>query len=353
MAIPLTDSIFAMLPETAGHLAGRLGEPPTAVTLGMKTAVEAILRALSARSHDAALMKEIINLTACSAESNAGDGDTPRGSGLARKLAGENLLRAIFGSDHSTLEATIAKASGLERASVGPVVRATAPLVLQAIGQRLQAGKMNAGALASLLSSTGNGFQSAPVESMRTRWAMAAVVVCFLGFLWLSGWAMQSVKGASPASPGSLDSAATISRRLPNGLTIDIPRDGPESRLLSFIESRAGKTIVIDLDRVEFHPGKATPESVSEDQLQDVAAILNAYPNLTVKIEADNSGLAEKAVALSPNRARAIIHELIDWGVLPSRLTSESIGDPRSTAANSTQGGPAQNRLVKLRIIAR
>ena len=75
--------------------------------------------------------------------------------------------------------------------------------------------------------------------------------------------------------------------KLPNGVELNIPRFGIENKLLTFIQDSSKQvddTTWFNFDRLLFDTGKATLQPSSEEQLNNVAEIMKAYPNVHIKI---------------------------------------------------------------------
>ena len=129
---------------------------------------------------------------------------------------------------------------------------------------------------------------------------------------------------------------------------------GVESNLITFIKSddAVDKTTWFDFDRLTFETGSATLKPESQEQLQNVAEILKAYPNVNVKIGGytDNTGDAKKNVKLSGDRAVSVMKELIGMGITSSRLEAEGYGQEHPVAPNDTEEGRAQNRRISVRV---
>jgi outer membrane protein OmpA-like peptidoglycan-associated protein len=84
--------------------------------------------------------------------------------------------------------------------------------------------------------------------------------------------------------------------------------------------------------------------------LDRIAALLETYPDLGVRIEGHTDSLGDEAtnLALSQQRAEAVKQALIGRGVEPERLTAEGLGPERPIADNATPAGRAQNRRVEV-----
>src|SRR5262249_51370525 len=95
---------------------------------------------------------------------------------------------------------------------------------------------------------------------------------------------------------------------------------------------------------------KLLPES--EAKVNQIASTLKAYPDVhaTVAGYTDDSGNAEKNMALSRNRADTVMAILIRKGVSGDRLNAEGYGQEDPIADNSTATGRAENRRVTVTV---
>jgi K(+)-stimulated pyrophosphate-energized sodium pump len=145
-----------------------------------------------------------------------------------------------------------------------------------------------------------------------------------------------------------------VKRTLPNRVNINVPVNGVESQLLGVIEGTnpAGRTTWLDFDRLTFDSGSSVLRVNSSEQLDNVAAILKAYPNVKLLLTGytDSVGNPATNMALSRARAEAVKNELVFRGIAPDRLTTKGYGEQSSTADNSTAGGRARNRRVSLQV---
>jgi len=85
--------------------------------------------------------------------------------------------------------------------------------------------------------------------------------------------------------------------------------------------------------------------------LDGVVKIMNANPNLSVRLEGhtDSIGAAAYNQKLSERRANAVMNYLINQGgVSASRLSTIGYGEERPVASNATKEGRATNRRVEL-----
>jgi len=156
--------------------------------------------------------------------------------------------------------------------------------------------------------------------------------------------------------PGGAAGLGTmIDRRLPNNITLRIPVEGVERKLVEYVEdpqSIPSKETWFTFDRVEFETDSATLLPRSSEQLQNIADIMKAYPNVKLKIGGytDNTGDDARNVKLSEDRANAAMNEIAGLGVEPSRLSAEGFGSAHPVADNNTAEGRQRNRRVDIRV---
>ncbi|MEE9903916.1 MAG: DUF937 domain-containing protein [Chlorobium sp.] len=142
---------------------------------------------------------------------------------------------------------------------------------------------------------------------------------------------------------------------LPNGVKLNIPEFGIERKLIAFIEDATkpvGKETWYSFDRLLFDTGKATLKPESQEQLGNLNEILKAFPNVALKFGGytDNIGDPQANLALSKERAEAVMAEIVKLGIDNSRLEAEGYGDQFPIADNATEEGRQKNRRVDCRV---
>lgn len=105
--------------------------------------------------------------------------------------------------------------------------------------------------------------------------------------------------------------------------------------------------LLFDVDKYDLRPQ-------SKENLKNLAAILNRYPDTNIIIEGhtDSTGPRDYNLMLSERRARAVAHYLAQLGVSASRFSVMGYGPDQPIASNDTPEGRQQNRRVDLGIIA-
>lgn len=109
----------------------------------------------------------------------------------------------------------------------------------------------------------------------------------------------------------------------------------------------------VSLDRVYFNTGSDELTSASQAQLENILAILSAYPTSEVKFGGytDNTGSQQINQALSEGRAKSVMNTLATLGIDASRMSAEGYGSEHPVCpANDTDVCKAQNRRVDIRI---
>ena len=143
-----------------------------------------------------------------------------------------------------------------------------------------------------------------------------------------------------------------IRKKLPNGVELRILESGVENQLLAFLEQASPDSGEFNLDRISFDRAKSTLQSSLQEQLQNLAKILKAYPNTRIAINSytDDRGNKARNLKLSRERANNVLRELVRMGVDKSRMTAQGLGDNHSIASNNSEEGRRQNRRISLSV---
>jgi outer membrane protein OmpA-like peptidoglycan-associated protein len=269
-----------------------------------------------------------------------------------------------------------------------------APLVLAVLGDRVKRDNLDTGSLtrflasqkdavmAAMPSAVASAFGVTPIGVSRAapgasataprggfNWTWPLVGAAALMGIWLysragndrvidtaMGTVDSMAASAAATATGAANNAADwVKHALPGGVELNAPPDGIEHRIVRFIEdpgTEASDTTWFDFDRLNFETGSSTLRPGSREQLQNVATILQAYPNVDVRIGGytDNTGDAVANVKLSQDRADAVKRELEVLGISPTRLAAEGYGAQHPVADNTTEEGRARNRRIALRV---
>lgn len=394
MANSLVTSLLGLLDSgSVGRLAEVLEEPEQSVTRGVQTSIAAVLGGLASKSQDPSALQRIMDL----APSALGDVTWSRvASGLSDPSSpviclGRRMLSGLFGSSESSVTNAVSADSAIRPAITSKLMAMAAPVVLSFLGKQVRQEGMTISGLGSLLQRESVSIRSAlPAGLSDLLWPRASMVdsgspvvaqaveaekssaswlvvlpiaALLLGLFWLFTHSHRPPAQVSSMTTGTANRVATgmaglgdfVKRTLPNDVDLKIPENGVETRLLAFVQdpdATPDRTTWFDFDRLVFDTGLATLRPESQEQLDNIAAILLAYPRVHVKVGGytDNVGDTEQNVQLSKARATCVVAELVRKGISPARLDAEGYGEQYPVADNSSEAGRAKNRRVSMRV---
>ena len=155
--------------------------------------------------------------------------------------------------------------------------------------------------------------------------------------------------------PAEAVARATIPLALPNGQSLAVVRGSAAYQLASFLGGTAGTPARFTLSPMnfEFASTQLTPESLPT--VDEVAAILRAYPTATIRVESytDSVGTAAANLDLSRDRSETVKGLLGGKGIDPTRVTTAGLGQETPVASNETESGRAQNRRTDIVVTGR
>lgn len=338
------------------------------------------------------------------------------GASLGLIDQGKALLGSLFGERADGLARWVASSSGIGQSSALSLLSLVAPAVLGFIkrqfggnvdapglrgyldGQRGFLEKSAPDGLLSLLGWQGGpAAVTAKVAPHETRPAGPAIIAdaprsersgfpwhWLLGLLGLLGLGFLLVRGcdradttatrtpavsgtapatapAAPAAPrqeGVVSATQPVELVLRDNVKLRVLPGSVEQRLVAFIED---PTKAVDdktwftFDGLEFETGSAKLKASSQERLRQIAAVLNAYPAVTIKIGGytDNVGDPQTNLRISGERAKATLQELVNMGVGANRMDAEGYGEQHPVADNATDQGRQKNRRVDIRVTAK
>lgn len=397
MADTLFSSLLNMLDtHTVASIAGALGQSEHAVSRGLEAATAATMSGLASKSDDPNTLRRLLD-TATGATgdvswSQMSNAITDPSSPLL--TAGRRILSSLFGDQENTMVQGISRESGLGPSATSTLLTMAAPVVMSFIGRRVRDSGLSMSGLGSLLQRESGTFRSAlpaglselfwpraaaaggvppptrpaapPPRGRGANWLPAlAIAGLALGLFWLlthgrrAGERIPYPTGASRIANQPVGVAPSLGQfvtiTLPNQAVLRIPQNGVESHIMGFIQDPTASTATptwYNFDRIAFDTDSATLRPESQEQLNNIAMVMKAYPNVQMKIGGytDNVGSPEHNMKLSRDRADAVVADLTSKGVDASHLAAEGYGDQHPVADNSTEAGRAQNRRIAMRI---
>ena len=335
------------------------------------------------------------------------DGEIPDDASLLSKITGflSNFGGAIGAAVLGGLGTAGALASGaadLVGGAAGATVDAGkavvgkgADMVGDAAGATVDAGKRAVGAVgdaagavgdkfSGAMSSVGDAFDGDGDSGSILKWLIPLLILGLLIIigLWTCGKSSapttptnantnanaNKVNGATPVvAPSVAANTSDADRKLteislPNGTKLQAYPGGIEDQLLKFIQSDEYKNGTADtlkdkwfsFDDLKFKFGGTELEESSKHQLDNIAAILKAFPNVKIKIGgySDKKGDDAKNLKLSDDRAKSVKATLDKDGVGAQVPEAEGYGEKFATVAETaTDEERAVDRKTSVRLI--
>lgn len=354
-------------PDFITPMAGFIGEDEArteaAFALLFSAAVRRIARAaesrqaterLYARLHGQQVAVDLsVALGRLLGDREAGNRDMPE--------AADGAAHALYGSKAGSLVVSVGAATGVTFDSVWKLACFVTPFAYAALADYCNRNELDPAGLRRLLASERNGSRRSHRRrlgrSLRESGSRAVDAVFDSGVLAMrrTRRALGEVRARIPeirparfALPGLLVLTATVSGvmalnvepppipttqatraptlapvTLPDGQVLQVPRDGAVSRMAAFLADAGAKgEKVFMLDGIRFDEQSATLRSASRAQLEQVAAVLAAFPGarLVIEVPAEQRGDSDKERELAEQRALAVRAVLGSFGVRPSRM---------------------------------
>lgn len=392
----MVQNIIALLKDqlndnVVGKIAGFLGENKSGVTSAVGSALPSLLLGLMKKGTEPGGAEQLVQTLQEGKHDGAilDDLGSVLGGGSATTdllSSGKTLLGSIFGDKASGLGDLIASAGGISKNAGSSLLGMLAPIVMGFLGKTLKSqGDFNAQGLRSLLigqkefvkaalppgvtnllgvSDLENlGRPAMPVAAAPKKktwlWIILIIICLLIIWMWRSCGKQTVQDTAKKAGEQVSQTWAALgkffTKKLPNGVELNIPELGVENKLIAFIEDASrpvdDKTW-FTFDRLTFETGSATLKPESQEQLKNIAEILKAYPKVTIKLGGytDTTGDPQANLKLSQQRADTVMADLVKLGVDPGRLKAEGYGQEHPVADNSTEEGRAKNRRIDLRV---
>ena len=147
---------------------------------------------------------------------------------------------------------------------------------------------------------------------------------------------------------------------LPDGNVIKVGENSSENRLFksladeNFNLDNERENVWITLDRTYFDTGSSDLTASSEQQIKNIALIMENYPNAKLHLGGytDNTGDEATNRLISEKRAKVVQGKIGDMGIDVNRIKAEGFGpDHPVCPANDTEACKAQNRRVDIRLM--
>lgn len=384
MASNLLDSVRGYLtPDLIDRTSSHLGEPTSSINKALTAAVPGVFGMFMSRAERGDAQGLLHD--AHEADDNNVLSNPQRlisGSSGSFLSGGIDRLQSMFGGNAGGLISSIANFAGIRTSSAQGLLSILTPLGLGVLGRHARENNLSAQGLTSYLSSQRSSIMGAlpsgfslgslfgsreertsvreddntsraqGVETVReprkTNWVplllLGLGVIALLWFLARRGSdndRENTVAGASTpmttttttdthAARATVPTDNTAGRertnvRLANGQELNAFRGGVEDQLVTCLNEAgcaAGKDQWYDFDNINFETGSAQLTAASQQQVQNIATILNAYPKAKIKIGGytDKTGNAAANKRLSQQRADAVKRAIIAAGAKANQI---------------------------------
>ena len=399
-------------PDLLAKAATQFGESESTISRGLTSIIPSLLGGIASQAGNTSTMANLFNLI-------KGNGDANMLNNVSALLGdneglSNNLLSAIFGNNTDTVLSKLSAFAGIKGNAFQSILGLASPLIMGHFSKLIGSKGMDLSGFMSMiqeekdsilneipsglgsslgLANLGDSYERVAAGSEEAKKKGAGWVfplLLFLGILaagyyfWgaygenIEDSVEQATETVTDAASDVADATviavkdgveaagdavaglgAFFKKKLADGVELFIPENGVESQLLSFIEDEGkaiDKTTWFNFDRLTFETGKSTLDrEKSQEQLENIAAIMKAYPATEIKIGGytDNTGSDETNRAISQARAEAVKVELVELGIDPNRIEAEGYGSQHPIASNDTEEGRAQNRRIALRFTAK
>jgi outer membrane protein OmpA-like peptidoglycan-associated protein len=329
--------------------------------------------------------------------------------------AGGRLVPGLLGARTETVTGMIAGGSGVRRSSVTTMLGLAAPIVMSVIGKQIAAQGLDGPGLLNMLAEQRTTIMRAapaglaslfgardaerapaepwaerapveprvsnervpaeriaperiaaePIERERTpagaQWWPAALLagLAALGLLFYFARARGPEVPATSTETPAASVRQTTTMTLPGGKHVTVGQNGPVYQLGTFLaDTSSGAAAVpkhIVFDDLNFETGSARLTPASQQTVDALVSVLQAYPSAQVSLEGhtDSTGDPTANKTLSMQRAQAVKDMLVRGGVTGDRVTVEGYGQDRPVAPNDTEAGRARNRRLELVVLKR
>ncbi len=161
----------------------------------------------------------------------------------------------------------------------------------------------------------------------------------------MAGDAAGAVAGAAGSLFGKIDEMA---KKTLDGIKFTAGSAG--SQMMDFINGGFKGDGRFTFRNLTFATGSANIDAATAVEVDNMAAILKAYPDVKVTVEGytDNTGDAAANVQLSNARANSVKARLLGKGITPDRVMAKGFGADNPVADNGTAEGRAQNRRIEM-----
>ncbi|ADQ18643.1 OmpA/MotB domain protein [Leadbetterella byssophila DSM 17132] len=369
-----------------------LDQDPVDVTAGLSAALPTLIAGFMQKASTTQGAGYLLNLLKNDSRSEefsfdiAGALDSGKAAGLVP--VGSGILSSLFGDKVKAVTEAISNASGM-REGTSSLLNLAAPLIMGILSRKVKNEGLGLSGLVSLLMGQKDSVKAAlpaglagiinvnslgdfigdssPVretystakEEVETEsnswmpWLILALIL--LGGIYFWKQCSSAPEEETLVVEQPTISSPDIEKTLPGGVKLSYTETSIENELINFIEDNSkavDKETWFNFRKLTFEQGSALIDASSQKEVDNIAEILKAYPDVNIKIGGytDNTGSDEINTKLSAERAANVLAALVDRGIEASRLESEGYGPLHPIADNSTEEGREQDRRIAVRV---
>jgi outer membrane protein OmpA-like peptidoglycan-associated protein len=401
--------------DIVSKAASFLGENESGVSKAMGGILPTVLSGLASKASTSEGAAEVASMAGDTHRSGllGNIGSFFGGGDLLSK--GGDLIKGLFGGKLGGIVDAVASFAGIKSGAITSLMSMAAPVALGALGKHSADNNLGASGIASLLSSGKSSWASllpaglgsmlgiggaSNMSSVREtantatnyatdtvdrasgggmKWLLPLLLLGALGFL---GWYLlkgggcgkktEAVSTDVPKDTTTTPTTTTTTVTMPtkesmkvklaNGVEIDAFKGGIESQLVAFLDDKAAMIDTVkgnwyDFDNLNFKLGKSDLTDSSMVQINNIVAILKAYPAVKMKIGGytDASGNADANLKLSQARADAVMAAIVKSGGAAGQLTkAEGYGSKfAKEPATASDEARRKDRRTAVRIVAK
>ena len=387
----LVDPLVGKAADTLGENTGKVSKAATSILAGLLTK----LTTSGGNQQMEEAMKDAANANLVS---HLGAVFGTKGE-VEQVSIGNKLFRALLGSRTQEFTDAVAADSGISKSNAAQLTNMVSSAVGGFFGDKVKNGGFRLCDLVSDLNNQKSSFmgllpaglggvlglaspglrKTEPVKKKGgLGWLLWLLVAIALILLIIFGWrscknkkATEVVQTVEQQTERVVDNAANAVKEvigktlteftLPNGVKIQAYKNGMEDKMIAFLNSDAYKNAKTDADLskkwfefedVDFARDSATELNSGMQHVNNIAAILNAYPNAKIKVggNADKSGNRLYNMEISKERATTIKKLLTEKSVAANRISIEGFGDEHAVwPADATASQSESDRDIAFR----
>lgn len=387
-----------------------LAEDVKGVSNGFDAAIPSLLGSVISSGSDAAGAGNLLGMIKQGGFNgdlldNLGDIFEGKSASLGLLDAGGSILKTLIGNKSAGIVDVISKVAGISSASSNKLLSMAAPIIMNMIGRVVKTNALDAVGLSSLLGSqksliestlpagigsllglesvteavgeevgssamTGSSFDtpSTSGSGRLVKWLIPLAIVLIGLFVWQQGCFSEgpaaAVDSVGEAASGTMDKMAEVALDTKDKMNkaVNEALEGVEfavgsvgDQFSKFLASGAEDIGTFKFANLQFESGSAIIAGETGVEVDNLAAVLKAYPNVNIQINGytDSQGDDNMNQGLSEQRANAVMTRLVAESIASDRLSAVGHGEADPVGDNSTAEGRAMNRRIEIEIISK